>query len=439
MRILFLTTAFYAAVLPILAYPFWGLCYFLWITIFRPEQLAWGETFGHLHLLVAVVTLISWVINSRDSRIPGLRQVPIQVWLMLLIYGATAVVSLTARYPDESWYYSGVLGKVFFMAFLISRLVDRPSRLRTYVRTVGLASGLLAYWAILQYTEGNVRLEGLGTALPDSNLLADTLVMLTPMVLATAKTDTGRWRIMGFGLTGGLILAILLSHSRGAFLSLCVMGVFIVLQSRRKILAGVTALVVAALLFAITPESVFQRVDTITTDEQQMDTSASARVVLWGIGMQIFAAHPVTGVGLEGFSPAKEAYAGEYGGLPDYLYDLIFGRYRVVHNTYVNALAEGGVALAVPFFLFLLSGMFVPLPRPTRASPEAEGVFEIGRGIRVGILAFCVGAFFINANYTELLYWQVILAGVARMILKAEAVEPETQEAVEGVPVLEPA
>jgi O-antigen ligase len=162
-----------------------------------------------------------------------------------------------------------------------------------------------------------------------------------------------------------------------------------------------------------------------------MDGSAFNRIILWEIGMRVFEANPVTGVGLEGFSNAKEALAEEYRPQIDPVsHMMIFGRYRVVHNTYVNWLAEGGLVLFTPFLLFLLSGIIVPLPRPREgASREILAVWEAGRGIPIGILGFSVGAFFLNANYNELFYWQVVLAGVVRVVLRLElAAAAETPE-----------
>lgn len=431
MRIAFLTTTFYGAILPILAYPFWGIVFFVWISIFRPEQLAWGETFGRLHLLVAVATFISWLVNQRQSRHHGLSRVPIQVWLMLALYAASLIVTLVAVDPDVSWEFSTILGKALLFGFLLSRLVDRPSRVQWYVRTVALAAGLLALWAIFQYHAGNERLENIGTALPDSNVFAITLVMLSPMVVHIARFDRGLWRLTGFAMTAFMLVAVILSQSRSAFLSLATVGVLLILLARKRALALAAVGLAGLALLYTAPDVWWERMHTITFEQQDMDGSAFNRIILWEIGMRVFEANPVAGVGLEGFSNAKEALAEEYRPQIDPVsHMMIFGRYRVVHNTYVNWLAEGGLVLFTPFLLFLLSGIIVPLPRPPEgASREILAVWQAGRGIPIGILGFSVGAFFLNANYNELFYWQVVLAGVVRVVLRLElAAAAETAE-----------
>ncbi len=443
MRIAFLTTTFYGAILPILAYPFWGILFFAWITIFRPEQLAWGQTFGRLHLLVALATFISWLVNRGQSRFPGLRRVPVQVWLMAWFYTGTLLVTLAATDPGTSWEYSTVIGKALLFGFLLSRLVDRPSRVRAYVRTVALAAGLLALWAIFQYRAGNTRLEDIGTALPDSNAFAITLVMLAPMVVHLARFEAGLWRVAGVAMTAFMLVAVILSQSRSAFVSLATVGLLLVLLARRR-LAAFAAVAVAGLgLLAAAPDVWWERMQTLTFEQQEMDGSAFNRLILWEIGMRIFEAHPLTGVGLDGFSGAKEAMAREYETQIDPLsHFMIFGRYRVVHNTYVNWLAEGGLVLFAPFLCFLLSGVLVPLPRPPDEAPrELRAVWEVGRGIRIGIVGFSVGAFFLNLNYNELFYWQVALAGAVRAVLavEREAVAAPPAEAPEAAGAPAPA
>ena len=434
MRIAFLTFAFYGLILPILVNPFWGIVYFLFISILRPEQLAWGETFGRLHLLVALVTIVSWLMNSKSSEVRGLQKMPLPVWLMGGVYLATILATLTAYDPDVSAEFSSRIGKALLFGFLVSRLVDRHSRIQRLIRTITLAAGALTAWGIQQFRVGNVRLEGLSSAFSDSNVFALTMAMLVPMVIAAARHDTRPWKLLGFSSSGFMLMAIVLSHSRGALLALLSIAVTALIQSRRLKMA-LSILGIAGLLAVLAPATWWQRMDTITVDEGEMDQSAHIRVLLWNVGLRVFAKHPLLGVGLENFPLAKNTVAEEfYSEFSPPNHALIFGigsNYDyVLHNTYLNAMAEGGLVLFLPFAAFLLSGICWRLPRHKNRSElpkEAYASEAIALGIRLGLIGFYVGAFFLNGNYIELLYWQVILAGVVVAMIRQRAQLSGTQ------------
>jgi len=106
----------------------------------------------------------------------------------------------------------------------------------------------------------------------------------------------------------------------------------------------------------------------------QADVS-SGRLHFWSVGLQIFAAHPIIGAGLDAFGTAFP------------LYDTWNGNFRVeqAHNDYLQILADAGITgfLCVAAFIFLLFKQGFQ-----KISAEHS---HFRRSVSVGAMAGCFG------------------------------------------------
>jgi O-antigen ligase len=145
---------------------------------------------------------------------------------------------------------------------------------------------------------------------------------------------------LGAGISAVLLLiVILLTQSRGAFIGL-VVGMGPALFSlgwkrpgRMLISAGVLALVIGIAV----PATVWERLSgirmlasTSTLELADPEGSAAQRFAIQRVGWQIFLDNPVFGVGLGVYPEANAAYAPHLGR-------------RDTHNTYLNLAAEVGL------------------------------------------------------------------------------------------------
>jgi O-antigen ligase len=144
---------------------------------------------------------------------------------------------------------------------------------------------------------------------------------------------------VGAGITAILLLVvILLTQSRGAFLGLVAGMAPAALWSavkrpvRMALLAGVVALVVG---YSIPPSTwerlsgIAQLTSTSTVAQADPEGSAAERFEIQKTGWEIFLDHPVFGVGLGAFPDAVARYNPELGK-------------KDTHNTYLNLAAEVG-------------------------------------------------------------------------------------------------
>ncbi len=106
-----------------------------------------------------------------------------------------------------------------------------------------------------------------------------------------------------------------------------------------------------------------------------VDDISSGRLHFWQVALEIFAANPVLGAGLDGFGVAFP------------FFDTRNGAFRVeqAHNEYLQMLADGGIIgfACVTIFIFLLI-------RKGLSSIKEAGP-SVDRGIRIGAMAGCIG------------------------------------------------
>ncbi|HZE80085.1 MAG TPA: O-antigen ligase family protein, partial [Candidatus Polarisedimenticolia bacterium] len=131
---------------------------------------------------------------------------------------------------------------------------------------------------------------------------------------------------------------LLFSYSREAYVGVLVGLLFLGLVRQRWVLLALAVFLLSWQSFV--PMSVQERVlMTYDKNEQQLDTSAQDRVVLWDDAMNLFHQNPALGAGFD-----------------TYEWQHRVGIYTDTHNYFLKVLVETGV-LGLMFFLFLLAKM----------------------------------------------------------------------------------
>ena len=178
------------------------------------------------------------------------------------------------------------------------------------------------------------------------NVLAEYLLLFIPFGMALAWTARDLLKKLLFlGITGAMVLTLLLTFSRGGWLGLAVaVFVFLLLQDRRLLLAlSLLALVLALAGTAFLPEVFLQRILTIGSP---FDTSNIYRLLVWRESLLIIGDYWSTGVGL-GHRAFQEIY-------PYYMLTRDKTPFHA-HNTYLQLLVEMGVAGLLIFLWFMVS------------------------------------------------------------------------------------
>ena len=158
------------------------------------------------------------------------------------------------------------------------------------------------------------------------------------------KKNIGVLAIVGLFLFG-----ILVSFSRGGFVGLCVMTVFIWIKSGRKMLGAVLVIGMVIFVSQVAPSKYWDKMRTITDLEEtaQYKGSSGGRIYYWGRAWEMFLDHPLVGVGPGNYPWRISEYEPEEG---------LRGKTRsgrVSHSLYFTLISELGLAGCLFFGMML--------------------------------------------------------------------------------------
>jgi putative inorganic carbon (hco3(-)) transporter len=291
------------------------------------------------------------------------------------------VVVLTALGPSVIGYY------------IARTAISSPAGITRAARLVVLLSAFLAGNGLLQSYTGHglgdvqaltvktessevegaepsaeTRIRGTGI-FNDPNDLAYALVLGAPLNFWLWRDAHGLRRILALAALSALVLAIVLTRSRGGFLGLGV-GLAAMLRRYYGAKVQITVLALAGLLFAVTASG---RLGTFNASE----ASAQGRVEAWSAGLQMLKSHPVLGVGFGNFTEHHEL---------------------VAHNSYIHVLAELGFVGGYTFVALVTLFLFGWRAIPKDASSDGYAAW-LSAG--TGALVCCI---FISRQYSAPLF-----------------------------------
>jgi O-antigen ligase len=210
-----------------------------------------------------------------------------------------------------------------------------------------------------------------------------------------------------------LVVGLVATASRGglvAALAAFATAVVVMRGHRAGVLAvGAVALVIGGLWFSANPAAL-ERVRSTRSDR------GSGREDLWLVARRVSAAHPIGGVGLANFTVRSREYVRRPGTL-QYV-ELIVDRPHVVHNTYLQMLAETG-AIGLALFVAVIWTAVASALRAARLFAQAgeRALARFSRGVVVAKIGLLTAAVFISLQTTStawvLLMIGPILLGVA--------------------------
>lgn len=285
-----------AALLAAMRYPFAAILAWAWFALMTPHQMAYGVYGLPLNLVIAAGTVVALAVSGEWRRFRFDRLTALTLafagWLTV-----SQVFSLDAA--NSAVYYDRFI-KILVFVLLVAQMTTDRLRFHALLWMLVLGLGYFAAKGALFtfVTLGQFRVQGIvNTVLEDNNHMGIALATLLPMILylrGEAKLAIVR---LGLALLFVLtMIAILGTHSRGAFVALVVFAGFFWLRSKRKlsILAGLALVLIPAAAFM--PPKWMERMETIAQAGE--DASFMGRVDAWVINGKLALAHPLTGAGL---------------------------------------------------------------------------------------------------------------------------------------------
>jgi putative inorganic carbon (hco3(-)) transporter len=399
-----------------------GLAVFTALTFF--EQFG-AVGAGSLSAIKAagLILAFAWGVQLLDRRRDTpflLSERPLLAWSIVALLFIGAASSVWAGDSDDATEAALRLLQVVVLVFVAFSAVRGATDLKRVLLAFtggSLLAGLIGLVSGATY-ESTDRLSG---GISDPNFLAAVVVagVLIATFLALSPGQPALLRLLLLPLIGLGLVTIFQTESRGGLVSLAV-GLVVVLLVAGPVRARTVALALLAgalavgyFAFAVSTQS-RERVADIT------EQGSSGRTDQWQIAAEMFADHPLLGVGLANFPDESPAYTA--GTVNLILVEQLLRARPVVHNTYLEVAAELGVgALAIMLLLFL--GSVAVAVRTLRATAgRIEPAVEIAlRALIAATVALLVAYFFLSGLYEKQLWLLLGLLLGAATVAKRQA------------------
>lgn len=407
MRSLFVAVLWFGLCPLILVNPFVGVLLYSWFSFMNPHRQVWGfaESIPWA-MIFALLTIVAWLISKEPKRFATNATGKLLLALMAVCTIST-IFSLDFGLSFEKW---DLTMRGFFFVLVAMALTTTRARVHALIWVMALSIGFYGIkgGGSTLASGGGARVYGPeNSIIGDNNHIAVALLVTLPLLNYLRMTSASRllrWGLLGaMGLT---LVAALASYSRGAFLAVLAMMVFICLKSRAKVTTALIGIIGLAAVLAFMPQQWYERIDSIGSYEQ--DASATGRLDIWRAATHIALARPLTGGGFK--TPYKQWIIDRYAP----------GVYaRAVHSIYFELIGECGfVAFAIWVSIIWIgwrNGSWII--RNTKDSPDLLWAGDLARMVQVSMISYLVGGAFLSLSYWDFFFMLLGTLAMTREIV----------------------
>jgi len=334
------------------------------------------------------------------------------VWTLVIL--ALGMVSIPfSVYPGHSFefIFGGYVKLLILVALILTAVRGRRDIDRLLL--VHVAGGVLftasSLWHDVRGATG--RLGGL--AFYDPNDLALVMLTVIPIILYLLVCRRYRFmRLIALPLLLFFLFVFIQTGSRGGFLALVAMGLYLVLLFNAvPRWARVTAIIGGIAVFSMgASDEYWEQMGTLLNPQDDYNwagESESGRMEIWQRGLGYIAERPLTGVGARAFHIAE-------GRLSDLARERAqYGlgvRWAAAHNSYIEMGAELGIFGFIAFSAMLFGSIWkAHSMRRHRRDPDYRA---LGQALAASLIAFAVAGFFLSQAWLPPVYAYVALVAV---------------------------
>ncbi|MEO1292985.1 MAG: putative O-glycosylation ligase, exosortase A system-associated [Pseudomonadota bacterium] len=401
------------------------LCIYLWtwFAIMNPhrEAYSFAQTLPY-NKMIAAVSLVSIALSAQKKRLPG----GILQWVLFAFFAWITLVTFRGtQFPDYSqeFYQSRILPVIVFLVLTLM-VIDSRIRLHGLVWVYCIALGWHAVkLAIVTVASGGnigsfLSFGPVGTMIEDRNHFALAILMIVPLCYYLYLQSAHRLaRIAALIVAGCAVVSVLGTFSRGGLVGMVAMAGYMWLNTRHKIWTGLAAVLIGLGAIALMPgeykERMLSIVQVLEPDEpwreSDPDASFQSRLSAWCMAYDVAKTHPVTGGGLRVVQHPEAPDLYGHPGCP--LYGTVDWVNRAVHSIYFEVASDLGFVglglfLAMPLLLWWTT---LRIEWRARGNPELAWAADLGRMLRVSIIAYFVSGGLLSMAYYDGYYTIVVM------------------------------
>lgn len=405
--------------------PLWGVYWLVFFYHFRPD--VWNAPGWFQPVMwISVCSIIGWMLQAKDLRLTA----PLILAILLIL--SMVVSSITARASTEaSFSCTVIIIKLVTVMFLLVQLVRTFKDFYQFLWWNVIAN----LWntksvVVLTLVAADVSRVDISTGQGGgANYLAMIFVMGLPLFYFRYLYGTRMEKNAALLITPFYIVAMVGTGSRGGFLTLFVIMLYLIARSKNFLVGVFCMAVVGAVLALVTPKETWDRFMTTFGDSgKERGFAADSRLELWKAAWKMFQESPVTGIGHDNFSKISARYTGFFAGDTPIPYNPGLEQSKgyigfVTHNTYMQSLAEGGLIGSIPFFAIIIH-MFITLRKVRKIKgldPKLKFEFDIASRTLEGImLAYFVASTFGSHFKIDFMWWYFGVASALWLMADGE-------------------
>ena len=361
--------------------------------------------------ICVTVAFIAWIIKNTNNNSFSLPKTDLNIPLLFFIVMSILSVTVTTQRPDISarTFFRKTMEYVIIL-FMMAEVITTKKRL-TNILIVMLASSFIVgldgiYQNIMKvdFLRRFPLYAGKVTAsFQFSNNLAGYLITILPIPISLViyKATNKKTRLSLILLLALLVICLLLTRTRGAWLGFIV-GLFFVcaFNGKKAIFVAILFLIILSIF---SPTAIKDQIKSFTS--LGTDVSTDDRIIIWSTAWQMFKNKPFFGHGLGTFMS-------------------VFGRYKpydyneivYAHNCYLQMAAETGIFGLLIFLWFVFKFFKSAILKLLKSKDKFSKATLIG--IAGGILAYLVHSF-VDTNLYSLplavLFWAMAGLATARI------------------------
>jgi O-antigen ligase len=338
---------------------------------------------------------------------------------------------------------------------LVVNVVRTPSAMRNVIWTLLAVGAFLGGLSIFQAVTGTYSNDYFGFAQSDAtndlgitvrglarlagpigekNRYGQIMLMLVPLALFQAWSE--RRRLLSLAAYAVAILAssaVILTFSRGAAVGFAlVIAIMTLLRYIKPVQLFAVGLLAVSLLIAVPQyadrlNSLGAIVDAVTgtSDPTTADNSILSRATENLAALNVFADHPIIGVGPRQFSSYYRQYADDIGLLSK-------AEDREAHNLYLGTAAETGILGLGCFVAVLLTTLWELTKARRRWIGRRRDLANMATAFSLSVVTYMTTGIFLHLSYARYFWLIMALAGAAALIALRE---PEPAGQANGVRV----
>jgi len=400
-----------------LATPYWGFLFFMFWTILRPQDDRPNIQGLHYPMVLLISVLLGTVPRMAAASAFSMVRAVQKLGLVYMYFALMIMSAVASGYTPASSYRVTEFLTVVLTCLMLIYWGSNAMRLWGILAAFFVAGMQISRDAL---TRSHVMTEQIGAEKFDrlnmlklngnfgqTNYLALLMSILILICLNFLYTRYSKWFKFAAGV--GIcvfFVSFLKANSRGASLGLAAGLLVFFLFQKRKAVTALILVVVASGLLMFAPDAYFDRLKTIGSYQQ--DASATHRLELWEIGLNLVKSHPILGVGPDNFM--------EYA-------------FNTPHDAYIQAAAEMGIPAMLVYCLIVLTGFISAIQALSLVKnlPDSENLRAFCVAVACMIAHIIVQGFTTGFAHREFVYFFITLAYAAQMVarnMRDSAVHP---------------